>query len=76
MVIWVIVVFLLGLLLTFGSELIISRDLITKIGLAITLISIGIAARAVYLEKRGEKETLENRIKELERKMEELSKES
>ncbi len=66
MMLWVIIIFLMGLLLTFGQDFIMMNDMVWKSGLIVTLISLGIIMRMFRLSKGGQREKLLNRIAELE----------
>ena len=67
MIIWVIIIFLLGLILSFTPEGNLPLEAVRLIGIAITLISVGIAARSSYLARKGEKERLSRRVEQLEK---------
>lgn len=73
MVVWIFIVLIMGIFMLFGSNFIITQNLVKPLGLAITLICIGLGFRTIILGKKGEKEMLKKRIKELE---EELNKKS
>ena len=75
MIIWVLIILIMGCFLLFGENFIIENNLIRPIGLAITLICIGIGVRMEYLRRKGTKEKLQNRVKELEEKLKELTEE-
>jgi len=72
MILWIFIILALGIFLLFGSEAIIKNDWIRQIGMAITLICIGISCRMIALRRRGGKERLLEKIKELESKLESL----
>ena len=73
MVLWVFIILVMGILLLFGTRFLIENNLVRYVGLAITLICIGIGTRMSALRRKGEKEKLLARIKELEEKIKELS---
>jgi len=75
MIIWVLIILIMGCLLLFGEDFIIKNNLIRPTGLAITLICIGIGVRMEYFRRKGTKEKLQNRVKELEEKLKELTEE-
>ena len=68
MIVWVTIILIMGLFLSFGSEFIIARNLTSQIGIVITLICVGIGIRVAYLTRKAGKEKLEKKIKELEEK--------
>ncbi|MFN4227287.1 MAG: hypothetical protein ACK4F0_04010 [Candidatus Ratteibacteria bacterium] len=74
MVVWLIIILINGILMLFGSKFIIANNLVKPMGLVISLICIGLGLRVSILGKRGEKETLKKRIKELEEKLAEFEK--
>ncbi|HNS31519.1 MAG TPA: hypothetical protein PKN36_00890 [bacterium] len=74
MLIWVFIILLMGILLSFGADFVARNNLVWCIGIVITLISLGICVRMSSLKKRGQKEKLLEKIKELEEKVKELSK--
>jgi len=73
MIIWVFIILVMGILLLFGTNFVVEYNLVKYIGLAVTLICIGIGTRMSALRRKGEKEKLLTRIKELEEKIKELS---
>lgn len=73
MVIWVFIILVMGLLMLFGADFVVKYNLVEYIGLAVTLICIGIGTRMSALRRKGEKEKLLARIKELEDRIKELS---
>ena len=72
MAVWVVIILALGLFLTFGSKFAIANDLIPALGIAITLICVGIGIRMDILRRRGEREKLAGRIAEAEEKIRRL----
>jgi len=62
----------MGLMLLFFPEKIVENDWVKQIGLAITLICIGIGVRMTALRRKGKREKLETKIKELEKEIETL----
>jgi len=72
MITWVFLILLMGVFMLFFPEKIIENDWLKQIGLAITLICIGIGVRMSALRRRGLREKLETRIKELEKENETL----
>ncbi|MFA7517063.1 MAG: hypothetical protein WC049_08830 [Candidatus Ratteibacteria bacterium] len=72
MILWIFIILALGIFLLFGSEAIIKNDWIRQIGMAITLICIGISCRMIALRRRGGKERLFEKVKELETELESL----
>jgi len=62
----------MGLMLLFFPEKIVENDWVNQIGLAITLICIGIGVRMTALRRKGKREKLETKIKELEKEIETL----
>jgi len=73
MIIWVLIILIMGCFLLFGENFIIENNFVRPIGLAITLICIGIGVRMQYLRRKGTREKLQNRVKELEEKLKELT---
>lgn len=74
MVVWLIIILINGILMLFGSNFIVTNNLVKPMGLAISLICIGLGLRVTILGKKGEKEALKKRIKELEEKLSEIEK--
>ncbi|MCM8821842.1 MAG: hypothetical protein NC831_03390 [Candidatus Omnitrophica bacterium] len=73
MIIWVILILVMGLLLLFFPQKFVENpDWIKQIGLAITLICIGISVRMNALRRRGTREKAETKIRELEKEIESL----
>ncbi|HOJ30596.1 MAG TPA: hypothetical protein PK165_01350 [bacterium] len=72
MITWVILILIMGLMLLFFPEKIVENDWVKQIGLAITLICIGIGVRMTALRRKGKREKLETKIKELEKEIETL----
>lgn len=73
MIVWVILILIMGaLLLFFPEKFAENQDWIKQIGLAITLICIGICARMNALKRKGQREKTQARIKELENEIESL----
>ena len=72
MITWVILILIMGLMLLFFPEKIVENDWVNQIGLAITLICIGIGVRMTALRRKGKREKLETKIKELEKEIETL----
>ncbi|HPP30310.1 MAG TPA: hypothetical protein PLE69_05240 [bacterium] len=73
MLIWVFIILVMGVLLLFGTNFVVEYNLVKYIGLAVTLICIGIGTRMSALRRKGEKEKLLARIKELEDKIKEMT---
>ena len=73
MLIWMFIILLMGLFMLFGTRFVVEYNLVKYIGLAVTLICIGIGTRMSSLRRKGEKEKLLTRLKELEDKIKELS---
>ncbi len=69
MLVWVILIFLMGLFLSLADTFIKQQDLVRATGIVISLISLGIIVRMLRLSKRGEREKLLKRIRELEEKL-------
>ncbi len=76
MAIWTFIILIIGVFMLFCDKFIIENNLVKYLGLIITLICIGIGARSIILGRRGEKEILKKRIKELEEKLSQLEKKS
>lgn len=74
MIIWVMIILVMGVFLSFAPQFITTYNLSRHIGMIIMLICIGIGIRMAYLRRRGGKEKLSKKIKELEEKIEELKK--
>lgn len=73
MITWVILILIMGLgLLFFPEKFAENQDWIKQIGLAITLICIGICMRMIALRRKGEKEKNLAKIKELEKEIDSL----
>lgn len=73
MIVWVILILIMGaFLLFFPAKFAENQDWIKQIGLAITLICIGIGVRMNALRRRGMREKAQARIKELENEIESL----
>lgn len=70
MIIWTGLILVLGFFMLFFPEKIVENDWIKQIGLAITLICIGIGVRMMGLRRKGTREKLQLRIKELEKEIE------
>ena len=70
MVLWVVIILVMGIFLSFFSDFIIWNKLVWPSGLIISLISLGIIMRMFYLMRRGEREKLVKKLKELEEKKE------
>ncbi|MCM8769764.1 MAG: hypothetical protein NC911_08900 [Candidatus Omnitrophica bacterium] len=68
MLVWVILIFLIGLLLSLADSFLKEQDLIRLTGVVVSLISLGIIVRMYSLSRRGEKEKLLKKIKEMEEK--------
>ncbi|HOJ40729.1 MAG TPA: hypothetical protein PKX93_10060 [bacterium] len=66
MLVWVILIFVMGLFLSLADTFVREQDLVRLSGVVISLISLGIIVRMLYLSRRGEKEKLLKKIKELE----------
>ncbi len=64
---------LMGLLLLFGTDYVVANNLLNPIGIVITLICVGIGIRMAALRRKGGREKLSSRIKELEDKIKELT---
>jgi len=62
----------MGLMLLFFPEKIVENDWLKQMGLAITLICIGIGMRMSALRRKGTREKLEAKVKELEKEIETL----
>jgi ABC-type transport system involved in cytochrome bd biosynthesis fused ATPase/permease subunit len=73
MLIWVLIILVMGILLLFGSGFVVSNSLVQPIGIIITLICVGIGIRMSALRRRGDREKLTVKIKELEDKIKELT---
>lgn len=73
MIVWMFIILVMGLLMLFGENCVVEYKLVKYIGLAVTLICIGIGIRMSALRRKGEKEKLLARIKELEEKIKELT---
>jgi len=69
MLLWVILIFVMGLFLSLADTFIKQQDLVRATGIVISLISLGIIVRMLQLSKRGEREKLLKRIRELEEKL-------
>ncbi|MCM8817879.1 MAG: DUF5320 domain-containing protein [Candidatus Omnitrophica bacterium] len=74
MVVWLTIILINGILMLFGSNFIINNNLVKPMGLVISLICIGLGLRVTILGRKGEKEALKKRIKELEEKLSEIEK--
>lgn len=75
MFIWMLIVLLMGLLLCFIPERLAEEpDRIRWIGIAITLICVGISVRTSYLRRKGVREDLSRKVKELQAQLEALKK--
>jgi len=73
MLTWIIIMLVMGLLLLFGADFVVTNSLVNPIGIVITLICVGIGIRMSALRRRGNREKLSSRIKELEEKIKELT---
>jgi hypothetical protein len=73
MLIWVCIILLMGLFLLFGTDFVISNNLVNPIGIVVTLICVGIGIRMSALRRRGDREKLTLKIKELEDRIKELT---
>ena len=73
MLTWICIMLAMGLLMLFGTDFVIANNLLNPIGLVITLICIGIGTRMSALRRKGAREKLSHRIKELEEKIKELT---
>ncbi len=73
MILWVFIILVMGLFMLFGTEFVIANNLVFLIGLVITLICIGIGTRMAALRRKGGREKLAARIKELEDRIKELT---
>lgn len=73
MVIWLGIILLMGLTLLFGSEYVVNNDLMVPIGIVISFICVGMGIRMQALRRRGSREKLSDRVKELEAKIKELT---
>ncbi len=74
MAIWNFIILVIGIFMLFGSNFIINQNLVKPLGLIITLICVGLGLRATILGRKGEKEALKKRIKELEEKLSQMEK--
>jgi len=72
MIIWVMIILVMGIFLSFAPQFITAYNLSRHIGMIITLICVGIGIRMAYLGRKGEKESFLKKIKELKEKIEEL----
>ncbi len=66
MALWLSIIFLMGLLLSFGSGFLEQNNLTRWVGIIITLICVGIGIRTESLRRKGTREKLAQRVKELE----------
>ncbi|MBN1445043.1 MAG: hypothetical protein JW957_02925 [Candidatus Omnitrophica bacterium] len=73
MLTWICIMLAMGLLMLFGTEFVIGNNLLTPIGMVVTLICIGLGIRMSSLRRKGAREKLSLRIKELEDKVKELT---
>jgi cadmium resistance protein CadD (predicted permease) len=73
MLTWIVIMLLMGLLLLFGTDYVVANNLLNPIGIVITLICVGIGIRMAALRRKGGREKLSSRIKELEDKIKELT---
>lgn len=73
MLTWIFIILVMGLLLLFGANFVVSNNLVNPIGIVITLICVGIGIRMSALRRKGDREKLSLRIKELEEKIKELT---
>jgi cadmium resistance protein CadD (predicted permease) len=76
MIVWTFIILVIGVFMLFCDKFIIENNMVKYLGLVITLICIGIGLRSAILGRKGEKEMLKKRIKELEEKLSELEKKS
>ena len=72
MIIWVIIILVMGGLISFAPNFLVSNNLLNYTGVIIMLICVGIGIRMLSLRRKGVKEKLAEKIKELEDKLAEL----
>jgi uncharacterized membrane protein YbhN (UPF0104 family) len=76
MIIWILIVLVIGLLMTFAPNFIAENNLEKTLGIAITLISVGLGTRINYLRRKGSKERKDEKIKKLEEELRNIKGES
>ncbi len=66
MTVWLFIIFIVGLLLSFGPGFVAENNLTRPVGIIITLIAVGIGLRTENLRRKGTREKLSQRVQELE----------
>ncbi len=66
MTVWLIIIFVMGLLLSFAPDFVEANNCTRLVGIVITLICVGLGIRTLGLRRKGDKEKLAQRVRELE----------
>ena len=66
MTVWVAIILALGIFLMAASEFIIENNMVSQCGLVIAFIALGILVRMFKLSRRGERERMARKLKDLE----------
>ena len=69
MAFWLIVIFLMGLMLSFFPQFLQENDLVWCFGVVIMFVAVGLGLRAESFRRRGVREKLAAQVKSLEEKM-------
>jgi len=73
MLTWVMILLLTGILLLFAPGFVARNNLVGCMGMVVTLIAAGIGIRMSGLKRGGQREELEKKVKELEKRVSELA---
>jgi len=73
MLTWVMILLLTGILLLFAPDFVARNNLVGCMGMVVTLIAAGIGIRMSGLKRGGQREELEKKVKELEKRVSELA---